>query len=107
MRTATQSSHSYDFRRDFDSIARPGMHRYLDISADLLGGEFDAGRRAGYAKGYVRDLWRMLKSVQNDFGEFGITPDWNPEIKTWTHESALALAEECAADAVDAEKREA
>ena len=41
------SSASYDFRKDFDGIARPGLHRFLDISADLLGNEFDAERRAG------------------------------------------------------------
>ena len=29
MHTATVSSYGYDFRRDFDSIARPGLIRYL------------------------------------------------------------------------------
>jgi hypothetical protein len=105
MHTATQSSHSYDFRRSFSDVCGPGLHRFLDVSADLWGDEFDADRRTGYAKGYVRTVWRMLRSVQNDLREFGITPVWNPEIRTWTAESATTLAAEFEADATDAEKR--
>ncbi|HEX9168630.1 MAG TPA: hypothetical protein VF886_06845, partial [Roseiarcus sp.] len=56
--TELASGESYDFRRDFDRIARPGLCRYLDVSAAVLGDAFNDERRAGYVKGYARDLWR-------------------------------------------------
>jgi hypothetical protein len=109
------SSASYDFRKDFDGIARPGLHRFLDISADLLGNEFDAERRAGYAKSYVRDLRRTLKSEQQEaelregidpsppMGSPPGTPAYIPP--PWDAERAALLAAEFEADVIHGEKR--
>jgi hypothetical protein len=117
MPNATESSHSYKFRKDFSALTRPGLHRFLDTSADLLRDEFDADRRAGYAKSYVRDLWRTLKSEQEDaeirkgiepsppIGSPPGTPAYIPP--PWGAERAAAIAAEFEADAIDAEKREA
>jgi hypothetical protein len=60
------SRRSYDFRKDFDSIVRPGLLRYLDTSAEVLGAVFDDERRGDYAKGYTLDLRRALKAAQSD-----------------------------------------
>ena len=112
MHNATLSSHSYDFRRNFDSITRPGLHRYLDISADLLGDDF-AERQAGYAKEYVRSLWRTLKSEQEIAAitegvepspPMGSPPGTPPYIHPpWNAERAAAIAAEFEADAIAAE----
>jgi hypothetical protein len=109
------SSASYDFRRNFDSIVRPGLIRFLDISADLLGNQFDADRRAGYTKGYVLDLRRALASEQK-FANFreGIEP--SPPMSSppgtppyihppWNAERAAAIAAEFEADVIDCERR--
>jgi archaellum biogenesis ATPase FlaH len=115
MHTATESSHSYDFRKDFSNICGPGLHRLLDISADLLGDDFDAERRAGYAKSYVLDTWRTLKSEQQDADlregiepspPMGSPPGTPPYIHPpWNAERAAAIVAEFEADAIDAEKR--
>jgi hypothetical protein len=106
----------YNFRKDFDSIARPGLTRFLDTSAELLGDAFDDERRAGYAKGYMRSLWRTLKSEQEDAEiREGVTPSspiGEPEAPiyippTWNAERAAAIAADFEADAIYAEKREA
>ena len=111
MHRATESSPNYDFRRNFDSITRPGLIRFLDTSADLLGDEFDADRQAGYAKAYVRTVWRALKSEQQDAEiREGVEP--SPPMGSpayihppWNAERATAIAAEFQADAIDAEKR--
>ena len=109
------SSASYDFRRNFDSIVRPGLIRFLDISADLLGNQFDADRRAGYTKAYVLDLRRALASEQK-FANFregiepsppmGSPPGTPPYIHPpWNAERAAAIAAEFEADVIDCERR--
>jgi hypothetical protein len=57
----------------------PGLHRYLDISADLLGDKFDDDRRDGYAKEYVRTVWRALRSEQ-EFAEIREGAEPSPPI---------------------------
>ena len=66
MKNSEFASRKYDFRKDFDSIARPGLSRYLDTSAAVLGDAFDDERRAAYADGYTRDLWRALRAARGD-----------------------------------------
>jgi hypothetical protein len=107
MHTATQSSHSYDFRGDFGSITRPGLIRYRNACADVFGDEFNAEKRGGTVTDYARTVWRILKSVQNNFHEHGIRPSSDSQMSTWTAESATALAEEFADDAIDATRRAA
>ena len=112
MGTIAPASPNYDFRRDFDSITRPGLHRYLDTPADLLGNEF-AERRAGCAKEYVRTVWRALKSEQEDAEiregiepspPMGSPPGTPPYIHPpWNAERAAAIAAEFEADAIAAE----
>jgi hypothetical protein len=112
---ATIATSFYKFRSDFSNIARPGLHRFLDTSADLLRDEFDADRRAGYVKCYVRDLWRTLKSEQEDAelregiepsppmgSPLGTPADIPPP---WNAERAAAIAAEFETDVIDAEKR--
>jgi hypothetical protein len=100
-----KSSDRYDFRKNFDCIARPGLSRYIDTCSELLGDAFDVERRRGYEKGYVRGLWGMLKSVQGDFRDYGIVPIGHPETFLWTPETATALAAQFEADCTDAERR--
>ncbi len=115
MHNATLSSHSYDFRKDFSNICKRGLDRYLDISADLLGDEFDADREAAYAKEYVRGQWRTLKFEQKiaDLSEgvepsppMGSPPGTPPYIHPpWNAERAADIAAEFEADVIDAERR--
>jgi len=116
MQTPEGATPLYDFRKDFDSIARPGLDRFLGTSAELLGDAFDGERRAGYANGYVRSLWRTLKSEQED-AEFreGVEPAppiGEPEAPiyippTWDAERAAIIAAELEADVTDSERRAA
>ena len=86
----------YDFRRDFRALARPGRRRFLDVSAEVLGDEFD-GRRAAYAKCYVRDVWRALKSLQSN-AEYG---------EPWNAERAAEIAAEFESDTIESQRRAA
>ena len=99
MHTATQSSPNYDFRKDFDSIARPSLIRYLKhlgYGVDLDDGDdpndFDDAYYTG-AKQYSRRLWKALMEAQ-EFCELGLAAPCNPKITTWTRESAVALTNE-------------
>jgi hypothetical protein len=115
MHEAKKSSHCYRFRKDFDRITRPGLRRFLDVSAELLGDKFDAERQDGYAKEYVRTVWRALRSEQRDAEiregvepspPIGSPPGTPPYIHpAWNAERAAAIAAEFEADAIDAEKR--
>ena len=86
MHTATVSSYGYDFRRDFDSIARPGLIRYLKhlgFGVDLEEGDDPNDFDLTYyteAKRYSRRLWRALDEAQ----------EFSPE--AWSLDSAIALA---------------
>ena len=87
----------YDFRRDFRAPSPdPGRRRFLDVSAEVLGDEFD-GRRAAYAKCYVRDVWRALKSLQSN-AEYG---------KPWNAERAAEIAAEFESDTIKSQRRAA
>jgi archaellum biogenesis ATPase FlaH len=93
------SSPSYDFRRDFDAITRPGLVRYLKH----LGYDIDEGEDVGQdgldltyyndAKEYARRLFKALQEAQ-EFCELGLPAPCNPEVTTWTRESAVALTNE-------------
>jgi hypothetical protein len=77
MHTASKSSHSYDFRRHFDTIMRPGLVKYpkhlgygVDEGEDEEDGDLD---RTFYtdAKTYA---WRLFKALQEaqEFCELGL-----------------------------------
>ena len=89
MHSATDSSHSYDFRRKFSDICKPGLDRFLSVAGQ------DADRRAGCAKTYTRSLWRALKEAQGN-AEFG---------EPWSASRAAEIAAELEVDAIDAERR--
>jgi AAA domain len=97
MHTATQSSPSYDFRKDFDSIARPGVIRYLKhlgYGVDLDEGDDPNDFDLTYytdAKRYSRQLRRALEEAQEFYEQGGSHPCY-PEITTWSLESAVELA---------------
>jgi hypothetical protein len=99
MHTATLSSNSYDFRKDFDCIARPGLIRYLKhlgYGVDLDEGDDPNDFDLTYytdAKQYLRRLWKALEEAQ-EFCELGLAAPCNPQITSWTRESAVALTNE-------------
>jgi AAA domain len=115
MRENHNASPVFDFRATFSNICKPGLRRFLDVSAELLGDKFDAKRQDGYAKEYVRTVWRVLRSEQRDAEiREGVEP--SPPISSppgtplyihpaWNAERAAAIAAEFEADAIDAEKR--
>ena len=97
MHNATLSSHSYDFRKDFSDIARPGLHRYLDAAGAPPDNGDWTNPRWYPAKQYVRQLWRHLTSVQRD--ERGRLDDLELYgIEGWTRESVAAYVEARLAD---------
>ena len=89
------SSPSYDFRKDFDPIARPGMNRYqraCGCDPDEPGEMHDECWEAG--NDYVRQLWRALNRIQRDYQELGHLDDLELYgIADWTRESVAAYVE--------------
>ena len=69
----------------------------MDVSAEALGTEFDDERRGDYAKVYMRDAWRALKSVQS-IAEYG---------EPWGAERAIEITADFEANAIDSERRAA
>jgi AAA domain len=97
MHTAIKSSPSYDFRKDFSDIARPGMIAYQKASGfdpdEPSDGEFDDCWAAG--NDYVKKLWRHLKSCMGDYRDRGSSDDLELYgVEGWTRESVEAYVEQ-------------
>ena len=95
MQISSLSTPSFDFRRTFSDICAPGLNRYLATSTQLAGDDFDADRRAGYAKSYTRDLWRALKAAQS-VAEYD---------EPWSASRAAEIASEFEFNVTDSERR--
>lgn len=96
LQTIQASSANYDFRKDFDPIARRGMIAYQKASGfdpdEPPDGEFDDCWAAG--NDYVTKLWRHLTRVQRDYHEHGRLDDLELYgIEGWTRESVAAYVE--------------
>jgi hypothetical protein len=86
MHEASKSSTNYDFRKDFDSIARPGLIRYLkhlgygvDEGEDEDPNDIDLTYYTD-AKRYSRQLWKALEEAQ-EFCELGLAAPCNPQLR--------------------------
>jgi hypothetical protein len=92
----------YDFRKDFDSIARPGLLRYqksLGYGTDEPDEPFDDCWAAGNR--YACDLWKSLRWVQETMESYledepgdAHPLSFHPGITTWSRESAMQYAHE-------------
>ena len=96
-------SANYDFRKDFDPIARRGMIAYQKASGfdpdEPSDGEFDDCWAAG--NDYVTKLWRHLNRVQRDYHEHGWLDDLELYgIAGWTRESVAAYVDARLADII-------
>ena len=91
---ASENLPAYDFRKDFSTIAKPGLHRYLDaIGAPPDNGDW-VNLRWYPARQYVRHLWNGLNHIQRNYHEFGRSCDTEIyDIKHWTRESVTAYVE--------------
>jgi hypothetical protein len=79
----------YDFRKDFDDIARPAMIRYLKhlgYDPDEPSDGFDDCGDA--ASKYANTLWKSLRWAQECLHE-GRSPSLHPGITTWSRERAV------------------
>ena len=95
------SANSYDFRKDFTDIARPGMIAYQKASGfdpdEPSDGEFDDCWAAGNDD--VKKLWRHLKSCMRDYRDRGSSDDLELYgVEGWTRESVDAYVEQRLAD---------
>jgi hypothetical protein len=87
----------YNFRKDFDSIARPGLVRYLEHFGLAVGPEegedpadFDLMDSGDEAREYLRQLRGGLEEAQESL-EDSVPLVLYPDIVTWSRESAIAL----------------
>jgi hypothetical protein len=83
------SADLYDFRKDFDGIARPAMFRYLkhlDLEPDEPCGGLDNYWAA--ANDYATTLWKSLRWAQESL-HAGRSPSLHPGITTWSRERAI------------------
>jgi AAA domain len=85
------SANAYNFTKDFDDIALPGLDRSLAVFTARHGDAVDDDRRAEFAETYRNSLWRALSGRQTDSRI--IEDDWNAEC-------AAAIAAQFEADAI-------
>jgi hypothetical protein len=96
---ACASSAAYEFTKDFDDIARPGLVRFLkhfglavEPEEDEDPADFDLMDSCDEAREYLRQLRGGLKDAQENLVEFDTPLACYPEIATWSRASAVALA---------------
>ena len=85
------SANAYNFTKDFDDIALPGLDRSLAVFTARHGDAVDDDRRAEFAETYRNSLWRALSGRQTDSRI--IEDDWNAE-------RAAAIAAQFEADVI-------
>jgi AAA domain len=81
----------YDFRKDFDAIARPAMLRYLKhlgYDPDEPSDGFDDCGDA--ARSYATSLWTALRRA-GEYIEDELSAPLHPDIRSWSRESAVAI----------------
>ena len=101
-RYASENLHAspYNFTKDFDGIARPGLVRYLEhfgCAVEPEEGEdpadFDLMDSSDEAREYLGGLRQALKDPQENLVEFDMPPTCYPGITTWSREGAVAFTE--------------
>ena len=102
------SSTIYDFRKDFPTIAAPGMRRYLEEIVEAPPDDGDlTNLRWCSAKRYVRGLWGELKILQRDYRYCAATDDFETyDIKNWTRESVESYVEQRLDDIIESSTRD-